>query len=165
MKKYIKTLIYFLAVIALQSCTQERLDPVLTTADGGGILDTYTAYTINAADPDGSNVYGRIVFFKTTLNQTLVQISLYNTIDGLMHPAMVIEGASGSLGSTTMLALDNVNGSLGEFTAKFFVITDTNFYDSIAQLDAHVSIALSPTDTTIVATGDIGVNAAPVETN
>ena len=37
MKKYIKINIYFFAVIALQSCTQERLDPVLTTAQWLGL--------------------------------------------------------------------------------------------------------------------------------
>ena len=50
-------------------------------------------------------------------------------------------------------------------TNKFFVITDTDFYDSIMTLDAHVSISLSPSDDTIVATGDLGINADPVETN
>lgn len=165
MKKYIKTIVLFLSVVTLLSCAQERLAPVLTTADGGGILDTYIAYTINSTDPMGSNVYGRIVFYKTTLDQTLVQVSLYNTIDDVMHPAVIVQGASAMMGTTSMMALDNVNGSLGEFTDKFFVITNTAFFDSIMQLDAHVSISLSPMDTTIVATGDIGVNADPVESN
>ena len=165
MKKYIKNIVLFLAVVALLSCEQERLGPELETAEGGGKLTTYTAYTIDATDPSGSNVYGRVVFYKTTLDQTLVQISLYNTISGFMHPALIVEGAAGT-GTTTLIALDNIDGSSGEFmTSKFFVITDTSFYDSLETLDANVSISLSPTDDTIVAVGDIGINAEPVETN
>ena len=151
--------------IGMCSCEQERLQPVLTTADGGGTLNTYTAYTINSTDPMGSNVYGRVVFYKTTLDQTLVQISLYNTLEDIMHPAVLIEGSAEMMGTTAMITLENVNGTLGEFTDKFYVIDDTSFYDAIMAMDAHVSISLSAMDDTIVATGDIGINADPVETN
>ena len=120
MKTYIKNTILFLAVVTLLSCEQERLDPVLTTADGGGTLNTYTAYTIDSTDPEGSNVYGRIVFYQTRTEQTLVQIALYNTVAGLMHPALIVDGAAG-MGTTTMMTLDTVDGSDGEFSSsKFF---------------------------------------------
>ncbi|WP_423997442.1 hypothetical protein [Maribacter sp. IgM3_T14_3] len=166
MRNYIKNILLLTLVFGLLvSCEQERLEPVLTTADGGGTLNTYTAYTIESTDPMGSNVYGRVVFYKTTLDQTLVQISLYNTIDGIMHPALILDGPSGT-GTTTSITLDNIDGSSGEFSSsKFFVITDETFYDSLGMLDAHVSIYLSTDDDTIVATGDIGTNADPVETN
>ena len=166
MRQYINNILLLTMIFALLiSCEQERLDPVLTTAEGGGTLDNYIAYSVMSTDPMGSNVYGRIVFYETTLDQTLVQLSLYNTIDGEMHPALIVDGAA-DMGSTTIIALDDVSGSTGEFmTNKFFVITDTDFYDSIMTLDAHVSISLSPSDDTIVATGDLGINADPVETN
>ena len=165
MKTYIKHIAIFILAIGLFSCEQERLDPVLTTAEGGGKLTTYTAYTIDSTDPAGSNVYGRIVFWKNTLNQTLVQVSLYNTVDGLMHPALILDGPVGSAGAT-MLTLDNVSGNSGEFaTSKFFIISDTTFYDSISAMDSHINIYLSTTDDTIVATGGLGINADPVESN
>ena len=166
MRQYINNILLLTMIFGLLvSCEQERLDPVLTTAEGGGTLDNYIAYSVMSTDPMGSNVYGRIVFYETTLDQTLVQLSLYNTIDGEMHPALIVDGAA-DMGSTTIIALDDVSGSTGEFmTNKFFVITDTDFYDSIMTLDAHVSISLSPSDDTIVATGDLGINADPVETN
>tara|TARA_R110002051_G_scaffold153510_4_gene225919 strand:- start:39455 stop:39955 length:501 start_codon:yes stop_codon:yes gene_type:complete len=166
MRNYIKSILLLTLVLGLLvSCEQERLDPVLTAAEGGGTLNSYIAYSVMPTDPAGSNVYGRIVFYETTLNQTLVQLSLYNTIDGEMHPALIVDGAA-DMASTTFITLDDVSGSTGEFmTNKFFVITDTDFYDSIMTLDAHVSISLSPTDDTIVATGDLGINANPVETN
>lgn len=165
-KTYIKRVsIFMLVLVAFGSCDLERLESAQSAADGGGTIDTYTAYTINPTDPTGSNVYGRIVFWKTDLSQTLVQISLYNTVADIMHPAILVEGAAG-IGTTTMMTLDEVDGSTGELSDnKFFLIADTAYYDSIITLDAHVSISLSPTDDTIVATGDIGINAEPVETN
>ncbi|NJB36865.1 hypothetical protein [Croceivirga sp. JEA036] len=165
-QSYIKKIIALIILIAaFISCDLERLEPALKTADGGGTVETFMAYTIEATDPEGSNVYGRVVFWKTDLDQTLVQISLYNTIDEMLHPAVLVEGAVG-MGTTSLLPLDNVNGSTGELAEnKFFLIADTSFYDSISGLDAHVSIALSPTDTTIVAAGDIGINADPVASN
>lgn len=166
MKAYINRISFLIVVlITFNSCDLERLESAQSVADGGGTLDTYTAYTIASTDPMGSNVYGRIVFWKTDLDQTLVQISLYNTIDDIFHPAVLVDGAAG-IGTTTMMTLDDVDGSTGELsTNKFLLIPDTSFYDSISGLDAHVSIALSATDATIVASGDLGINAEPVDSN
>lgn len=169
MKKYIQNILLLSIAIVSFSCEQERLDPILTTAEGGGTLTEYVAYTIESTDPMGSNVNGRVVFYKTPIEQTLVQISLYNTIADIMHPAVLLEGASGT-SMTPMMTLDNIDGSTGEFSSsKFFVITDTAFYDSLesgtASLDANVSIFLSEADNTIVASGGVGVNAMPVETD
>ncbi len=169
MKKYVRSILLLAAIIGIVSCEQERLEPILTTAEGGGALNKYVAYELASTDPMGSNVNGRIVFYKTTLNQTLVQVSLYNTLESIMHPALILEGPTGAE-TATITALDSVDGSTGEFvSSKFYVITDTAFYDSLegetASLDAHVSIYLSSDDDTIVASGDIGINAIPVETN
>ncbi|WP_419213671.1 hypothetical protein ACNR9Q_05805 [Maribacter sp. X9] len=165
MKEYIKYIVLFLSVVTLLSCEQERLDPELTTAEGGGTLTTYTAYTINSTDPAGSNVYGRIVFYKTSIDQTLVQVSLYNTVPGLMHPVLILDGAIGDE-TSTMITLDNVSGDSGELaTSKFYVISDTSFYDAITSMDSHVNIYLSTTDATIVASGNLGINAEPIESN
>ncbi len=169
MKKYIQNILFLAIAMSFLSCAQERLEPILTTADGGGTLTEYVAYTLASTDPMGSNVNGRIVFYKTAIDQTLVQISLYNTIVDIMHPALLLEGASGT-SMTPMITLDNINGTTGEFSSsKFFVITDTAFYDSLegetASLDANVSIYLSAADNTIVASGGVGINAMPAETD
>ncbi len=166
MKTYInKISVLALLLITFSSCDLEPLQSAQEVAEGGGTLDSYIAYTIDSTDPTGSNVYGRIVFWKTDLSQTLVQISLYNTVADFLHPAVLVEGAAGA-GTNTMMTIDDVDGNTGELaTNKFFLIADTAFYDSITTLDTHVSIALSPSDDTIVATGDIGINAEPVETN
>lgn len=171
MRKYIKQTMYLAIIISvLSSCTQERLDPILTAVDGGGTLDEYVAYTINSEDPMGTNVYGRVVFWKTDLDQTLVQVSLYNTTDDTSLPTLILEGMTG-VGTTTLMTLDDIDGSLGEFSDKFFAIEDTDFYDTLegtddimASYDAHISI-YDEDGITILASGDIGTNADPVESN
>jgi hypothetical protein len=166
MKTYIPRLSLIAAVLLVfSSCDLERLEAETAAAPGGGTLTEFTAYTIDSTDPDGSNVNGRIVFWETSLDQTLVQISLYNTIPGLLHPALVLEGAAG-LGGPTMLTLDEVSGDTGELNEnKLYLISDTGFYDTITTMDSHISIYLSPSDDTIVATGDLGINAEPVDSN
>ncbi|MDB2606745.1 hypothetical protein N9Y48_03080 [Zobellia sp.] len=165
MKTYRTIILIFTVALGLLSCEQERLEPVLTTAEGGGTLSTYQAYTISSTDPSGSNVYGRVVFYKTTLDQTLVQVSLYNTMEAELHPALILDGAIG-IETTTAVTLDDIDGSTGEFaTNKFYVITDEAYYDAIETMDTHINIYLSETDNTIVASGNLGANAEPVETN
>lgn len=166
MKTYIARLILVtLVLFVANSCDLERLESAQEVAEGGGTLDRFTAYTIDSTDPMGSNVYGRIVFWKTDLDQTLVQISLYNTVADFLHPAILVEGAAG-IGTSEMMTLDEVDGSTGELSdSKFFLIPDTAYYDTITTLDAHVSISLSPTDGIIVATGNLGINADPVDSN
>lgn len=161
-----KHILFLALVLGLSvSCEQERLEPVLTTAEGGGTLNTYIAYSINSTDPMGSNVYGRIVFYKTTLDQTLVQVSLYNTIANMEHPAIILSGAIG-IEANTMLTLDTIDGNDGQFmSSEFFVISDTSYYDSILTMDSHINIYLSTTDDTIVAAGNLGINTDPVESN
>lgn len=165
-KKYIEQIsILTVLLMAFSSCSLERLESAQEVAEGGGTIDTFTAYTIDSTDPMGSNVYGRIVFWKTDLDQTLVQISLYNTIEDTLHPAVLIDGAVG-VGTTVSMTLDDVDGTTGELADnKFYLISDTSFYDTITTLDAHVSISLSTDDTTVVAEGNIGTNATPVDSN
>lgn len=166
MKTHIRSIaIFFTMTFFVVSCEQERLESASEVAPGGGTLTEYIAYSIDATDPAGSNVNGRIVFWKGKLNQTLVQISLYNTIPDFQHPALILNGATGTA-STTMLDLATVSGDTGELAdSKFYQIADTAFYDSIATMDSHISIFLSEGDGTIVATGNLGANAEPVDSN
>lgn len=164
-KTIIKPIVYLVALIFIVSCEQERLEAELEVAPGGGTLTTFKAYTIASTDPEGANVYGRIVFWKDNLSRTLVQVSLYNTIPDLLHPALILGGSADAAGAT-LIELDTVSGDTGELvSSKFFIITDTAFYDSIDSLDAHINIYLSSTDDTIVASGNLGANAEPVASN
>lgn len=165
MKTYIRSIALFFTLALFVSCEQERLEPASEVAPGGGTLSQFMAYSIAATDPDGSNVNGRIVFWKGKLNQTLVQVSLYNTVPDLQHPVLILNGPTGTA-SETMIDLSTVSGDTGELgESKFFIIDAAAFYDSIATMDSHISIFLSENDDTIVATGNLGANAEPVDMN
>ena len=166
--KIIKQL-YFSAFIIITlfcfSCEQERIEPILTTAPGGGNVSAFKAYTIDSI-PGVSSVYGRVVFWEQPNGQTLVQAALHNTVDGMMHPSMFVIGTAADGEATVLTQLYDVNGDTGEFaTHKFYVIADTDFFDNLDTYDAHFSVQLSGTDPTIVATGDVGMNATPVESS
>ena len=154
MKTYIKLSLITVLLFITASCELERLEAKTQVAPGGGTLSEYTAYTIESTDPEASNVFGRIVFWKTDLDQTLAQVSLYNTVPDLLHPTLVLEGETETEG-TTLIDMGNVSGETGELAAnKLFLIEDTAFYDGLSDLDAHINIQLSETDDTIVATGN-----------
>lgn len=51
MKTYRAIILIFTLALGITSCEQERLEPVLTTAEGGGTLNTFMAYTIESTDP------------------------------------------------------------------------------------------------------------------
>jgi hypothetical protein len=164
MTKYIKTSILLVLTVALMmACNQEVLEVKTNTALGGGTLTKYTAYTIASTTP--SNVYGRVVFWKDSENKTLVQVSLYNTIKGQMHPVS-LKGGTTDIPTEQILAFYDVSGDTGEFsTSKFYIIPDINFSSSLKDLSAHVTIYLSAADKTIVAAGNVGKNAVPVASN
>ncbi len=164
-KTIIKQIAFLLTLFVTFSCEQERLEPELGVAPGGGTLTTFVAYTIDSTDPEGSNVHGRIVFWQDNLSRTLVQVSLYNTITDLLHPALILAGDKETPGAT-LITLDNVSGDTGELNSnKFYIITDTAFYDGVDGLNAHINIYLSASDDTIVASGNIGANSEPVSSN
>jgi hypothetical protein len=165
MKTYIKQLSALFFLLIITSCESDKLDANLTTAEGGGTLTSYIAYTLDATDPSGTNVYGRVVFWKNSLEQTLVQVSMYNTVSEEIYPALILDGNIGTEVST-LEDLGAISGDTGELSeSKFYVINDTTFYDSIVTLDAHLNIYVSDTDSTIVASGGLGANATPVEQN
>jgi len=163
MKISIKIILLSVLSLGLFSCEQERLQPELETAEGGGTLTEYLAYTIGSTDA-ATDIYGRVVFWKeSAVGQTFVQVSLYNTPETEMLPVSILDGAIGDESSIS-LSLYDVDGSTGELSdSKFYVITDSSFYDSIMTLDAHINIYDG--SGTILSAGDLGSNMDPVESN
>lgn len=166
MKKTIKHISIITLLLTFASCDQERLEPVLTTAEGGGKMTAYMAYSIGMESD--TDVYGRVVFWKDAASRTQVQVSVYNTEVGTTYPVSLMMGGIGEE-DTELISLyaligkeanGLVFGELGE--NKFFTITDTSFYESLAALDAHINIYSSGG---IIAAGDLGANAEPVESN
>ncbi|HTF19239.1 MAG TPA: hypothetical protein VK658_14255 [Chryseolinea sp.] len=145
----------------LSSCEQQYYEPALNGISGGGTVTTYKAYTLGSADPGGDNIYGRIVFYKYSSTVTLVQMGLYNTDPETEYVSEIYSGALADGSSTVSRTLDNVSGESGAFaTLKYFTISDAAFFDALENYDANVKVKQGAQ---LVAAGDIGVNADPVE--
>ncbi len=164
MIKYTRYKLWLLLILFMTvACEQERLEPVLTTADGGGVLSKFIAYSIEPSD-GSTEVSGRIVFWKDRLSRTLVQVSLYNTTPEMELPAMIVAGPMGEDGSvlTELYAISGESGELSDH--KFFMISDTEYFDNIPSLDAHINI-YHQDGIDILASGNLGLNTEPVELN
>ncbi|WP_420150977.1 hypothetical protein [Spirosoma sp.] len=145
-------------VTLLSACEQQKYEPNLTAAPGGGTVSTYKAYTLSSAT--GTTVYGRVVFYKYNSSVTLVQVGLYNTANGTSYSSSIYEGKLSTGSSTALKPLDTISGATGEFsTNKFFTINEAGFYDKLSTYNANVRIM---SGTTLVASGDIGANASPI---
>jgi hypothetical protein len=165
MKKVLIKKLYLMVILAagllpfLSACEQEGVTPKLDAAPGGGTLSTYKAYALDSIAGMKTNVYGRVVFWKNN-NNTLVQVSLYNTKDDATYPTGIFAGAGDAGVTTKLMELYAVNGATGEFSNnKFYVISDKDFYASLEDIDAHVEIL---SGSTRVSFGDVGSNALPV---
>jgi hypothetical protein len=148
-----------LSLVALStSCEQQNYEPNYNVAPGGGTVSTYKAYTL--ASTDGKNIYGRVVFYKYSSSVTLVQIGLYNTTKGTAYAASIYQGKLATGSATALKPLDTISGATGEFaTNKYFTISEAGFYDKLGAYDANVKVMLG---TAVVASGNVGANAAPV---
>ena len=148
-----------LAVAAfLSSCEQQQYEPNLSVAQGGGTVTTYKSYTLSSAA--GATVYGRVVFYKYNTSVTLVEMGLYNTTTGTAYASSIYQGKLTENSTTALKPLDAVSGATGEFaTNKYFTINEAGFYDKLSTYSANVRIM---SGTTLVASGNIGANAAPV---
>lgn len=167
LKNYLSGL--FLLVLFI-SCEQESIGPVEPIADGAGTLTTYKAYTLDSIPGTGFEVYGRAVFWEGIDGNTLLQVSLNNIADTAVHPSSIIAGTTMVPGDVLMPLYDITNTgegySFGEFsTSKYYVIANPDFFGSLDTYDAHVSILLNASDTLILSSGNIGLNAEPVESN
>lgn len=145
----------------LTSCEQQDFEPATAAMPGGGTVTTYKAYTLGAAEPDGENIYGRIVFYRYSSTVTLVQMGLYNTDPGSSYVSEIYSGALADGMTTVSRTLDNVDGASGAFaTFKYFTISDATFFDGLDAYDANVKVMAGAQ---VVSAGDIGANATPVE--
>ncbi|MBL3656941.1 hypothetical protein [Fulvivirga sediminis] len=155
------TIFIIATTIILSSCEQERLEPITTAAKGGGTVQSYYAYEIDSVVGQGTNIYGRVVFWKDQGGNTLIQLALYNTDDNY-YPVSILSGSKGE-NTEEILSLYDVDGNSGEFyQSKFYVISDLNYFHNILLMNVHVNVYLTGDKNTIVASGNIGVNNDPV---
>jgi len=154
-------IIVFTVIILVTSCEQQGVSPKLNAAPGGGTITTFKAYTLDSI-PGTGHVYGRVVFWLDNAGNTLVQISLYNTKAGSSYPSGIYAGTVAGGSTMAVSVLSPVDGEAGEFVPyKYFVVGKKEFFDTLDDLDGHISIFL---DATPVATGNVGKNAEPVQT-
>lgn len=147
-----------LSLFFLTSCEQQVYEPNLSAAPGGGTISTYMAYTLASAD--GTNVYGRVVFYKYSSSVTLVQVGLYNTASGTSYSSSIYQGKLAESAGTVLKPLDAISGATGEFSSnKYFAINEAGFYEKLSTYNANVKIMAGAT---LVASGNIGANATPV---
>ena len=145
----------------LTSCEQEYFEPNTSVMPGGGTVTTFKAYSLGTPDPDGDDVYGRIVFYKYSSTVTLVQMGLYHTDPGTEYVSEIYSGALADGSTTVSRTLDKVSGESGAFaTFKYFTISDATFFDGLDAYDANVKVRFGAT---VIAAGDIGANASPIE--
>ncbi|UFH54384.1 hypothetical protein [Spirosoma sp. KNUC1025] len=145
-------------MVMATSCEQKDYEPIMTAAPGGGTVSTYKAYTLGSAA--GTTINGRVVFYKYSSSVTLVEVGLYNTASSATYTASVYQGKAIESSATVLKPLDAVSGTTGAFSSnKYFTINEAGFYDKLSALNANVKIM---SGTTLVASGDIGLNATPV---
>lgn len=169
MKKYslyITSLILFASINF--SCEDEKLDPALSYEGPGGTLTAFKAYTLETDPAVLDSAYGRVVFWQGLDGNTLVQLSLYNVPEDVTFSSAIMAESLAEASSSTLMSLYDIENTgegydFGEFTtSKFYVISDPAFYGGLSSLDANVSVMRSGT---LIAGGDIGANATPVEEN
>lgn len=109
---------------------------------------------------NGSGVMGEVTFYERISGEALAEIDLDGTTPGVMHPAHIHDGSVSNAPGAIIFGFNMVDGDTGESMTHVAELEDgTAFvYDDIDTVDGYVNIHLSPTDLTVVAQNDIGIN-------
>ncbi|MFA0962147.1 hypothetical protein AB9P05_10090 [Roseivirga sp. BDSF3-8] len=149
-----------MVTLVFAGCSDDDGGPIPTD----GITGEGIVYRLNPGE--GSNASGTVSFYRLTNGLVRVTIGLENTVPGGEHPAHLHYG-SASLDNTLMAAMLNpVDGDTGISTTDVDVLADDSdfTFDDLLAFDGHVKVHLDAGAgyTTILAVGDIGANAVPV---
>lgn len=108
---------------------------------------------------NNSGVSGLVIFAERNSGEALVAVQLDGTVDGVMHPAEIMNGDVSTPGSSAA-TLNPVDGTYGESRTSLNGINNTNvvFYSELLTFNGHVNVRYSATDNTIVAQGNFGAN-------
>ena len=123
-------------------------------------------YQLNSLDVPG--IMGTAMFEERVNGETLVILSLENTIDGAMHPAHIHMGSVANAPGDIAVTLNSVNGTTGmsmtnvaAFNGMDGADGESVDYDALIDYDGYINVHLSAEDLgTLVAQGDIGANAS-----
>ncbi|GAA4322335.1 hypothetical protein GCM10023115_50360 [Pontixanthobacter gangjinensis] len=123
-------------------------------------------YDLNTVDVPG--IMGTAMFKQRVNGETLVVLSLENTVPGAMHPAHIHMGSVVNAPGDIAISLNSVNGSTGmsmtnvtAFDAAEGEDGEMVDYGTLIEYDGYINVHLSAEELgVLVAQGDIGMNAS-----
>lgn len=156
MKNILKTLVLFISIATLSSCSSDD--------DNGAVgpMPTGESKTYQLASVSDPSISGTATFIENTDESVTINLQLSGTPSGGMHPAHIHNGfAEQAVGGPIALDLGTVNGNTGFSTKTVSTLNDGTSisYDQLLDFDGYINVHLSADDLgTLVAQGNIGQN-------
>lgn len=152
MKNILKTLVLFISIATMSSCSSDD--------DNGGTPPAEVSKTYQLASVADPSISGTAKFIKNTDNSVTIELQLTGTPSGGMHPAHIHFNTAAESGGIA-LTLGTVNGDTGFSSVTTSTLDDTTSitYEGLLDFDGYINVHLSASDLgTLVAQGDIGQN-------
>lgn len=150
--KFLGAVLVLTALAVLVSCSKDE-------DDGPQPTGTSTTYALTAIG--GSGVSGTATFELLDNEATRVTIELTGTADGDSHPTHIHFNSAAESGGIAV-DLSNVEGATGSSVTELTELKDGSpvSYEELIAFDGYINVHNSAEDlSTLVAQGDIGVNA------
>ena len=122
-----------------------------------------TSYTLNSVDV--TTIMGTAMFKERVNGETLVILSLENSVEGAMYPAHIHMGSVADAPGDIAITLNSVNGTTGMSMTNLSAFNgedaETVDYEGLIEYDGHLNVHLSAEELgVLVAQGNIGLNAS-----
>ena len=143
----------------------EDLGTIVAQGDIGGneLTGESTEYSLESTD-EATDVNGTITLNERKNGNTLAVINVANTVPGMMHPAHIHEGVTGS-GGPIAISLNPVDGDTGMSMTNIMAFDAAMnegaaiTYSELLEYNGYVNVHLSPEAlATVVASGNVGSN-------
>jgi hypothetical protein len=137
-----------------------NLGTILAQGDVGQNALTRNSTVYDLMSVGGSAVSGTATFYERNNGSTLVELMLTGTAAMDVHPAHIHQNDVAT-GGGILIGLNSVNGETGKSLTQVEMMNDETpvTYDQLLEIDGHVNVHLSPEDFTVVASGNVGMNA------
>lgn len=142
----------------------EELEILVAQGDIGQneLTGDTTSYSLNSVDV--AAIMGNAIFKKRVNGETLVILSLENSVEGAMYPAHIHVGSIADAPGDIAITLNSVNGTTGLSMTNVSAFNgedaETIDYNALIEYDGYINIHLSAEELgVLVAQGNIGLNA------
>ncbi|SDR65088.1 hypothetical protein [Christiangramia echinicola] len=142
----------------------EELEILVAQGDIGQneLTGDTTSYSLNSVDV--AAIIGTAIFKKRVNGETLVILSLENTVEGAMYPAHIHVGSIADAPGDIAITLNSVNGTTGISMTNVSAFNGEDAesidYNALIEYDGYINIHLSAEELgVLVAQGNIGLNA------